>query len=225
MPDPIRVHFGCGNSIGASWMNFDVSPMLKVERIPLIGPLLHKAVGGGTPFPREVIYGNISEKVLVPEGTAQAAYASHVLEHLTLEEAKRAIQNTFRMLAPGGVFRVIVPNLRTRAERYLQDLDAGDPEAASNFMRYSLLGLEQRPRGLIRTLRRAFSGTPHLWMWDTVSMGAELERAGFVEVRECKFGDAADPAFRELENEARFVDTTLQRPECAMEGRKPLKSA
>jgi hypothetical protein len=221
MPEPIRVHFGCGDSIGASWKNFDVSPMLMIERIPLIGSLLHKALGGGTPFPREVIYGNIAEKLLVPEGTAHAAYASHVLEHLTLEEARRAVRHTFRMLRPGGMFRVIVPNLRSRAERYLQDLEAGDPEAASNFMRYSLLGLEQRPRGMIRTLRRAFSGTPHLWMWDTVAMRAELERAGFVNVRECKFGDAEDPAFRELEREDRFIDASLQRPECAMEGRKP----
>jgi hypothetical protein len=221
MTAAVRVHYGCGNAVGASWLNFDASPMLWVERIPVIGRALHAAVGGGTPFPRAVRYGNIADKPLVPDNTASAVYASHVLEHLSLQETRRALANTFRMMAPGGVFRLIVPDLRSRAELYIEQLRAGDQEASSNFMRYSLLGAEERPRGLIRPIRRAFSGSSHLWMWDSVSMGAELARCGFTQIRECQFGDAQDPAFGELEVRARFIDTTLQRPECAMEARKP----
>ncbi len=225
MTDVIRVHYGCGNAIGRSWQNFDASPMLWVERIPLVGKALHWAVGGGTPFPRDVRYGNIADKPLVADGAASSIYASHVLEHLSLADARKALAHTFRMLAPGGVFRMIVPDLRSRAELYLDQVRAGDPEASSNFMRYSLLGQEERPRGIIRPIRRAFSGSSHLWMWDSVAMKAELEKCGFVQVRECRFGDAEDPAFAELEVQARFVDTTLQRAECAMEGRKPRGAA
>jgi hypothetical protein len=217
-----HVQYGCGSVIGKSWMNFDVSPMLLVDKIPLIGPMLHRVVDGGTPFPREVLYGNIAEGPLVPEGTASAVYASHVLEHLSLIDARRALANTFRMLAPGGVFRLIVPDLRSRAELYLEQLRAGDPEASSNFMRYSLLGQEERPRGFIRPIRHAFSGSSHLWMWDTVSMSAALASCGFERIRECRFGDAEDPAFAEVEVLSRFVDTTLQKAECAMEARKPM---
>ena len=223
MSEEIRVHYGCGNKVGESWLNFDASPMLRVERLPLIGGLLHQLAGGGTPFPEGVRYGNIIDRLLVPEGSAKAVFASHVLEHLSLQDARTALLNTYRMLAADGVFRLIVPDLRVRAELYLRDVESGDPEASSNFMRYSVLGLEQRPRGLIRTIRRAFSGSSHLWMWDAVAIRAELERCGFDRIRECAFGDAADPAFAEIEDVARFVDTTLQRSECAMEARKPAR--
>lgn len=187
MNSQVRVHYGCGNSVGASRLNFDASPMLRVERIPNIGRVLHAAVGGGTPFPREVRYGNIADKPLVPDDTAKAVYASHI----------------------------------SRAEVYLEQVRAGDTEAAPNFTRHSLLGQEERTRGLIRPIRRAFSSSSHMWMWDAVAMRAELERAAFTAIRECQFSDAEDPAFARLEVRTRFIDTTLQRPECAMEARKP----
>jgi hypothetical protein len=217
----VRVHYGCGDKTGPSWLNFDASPMIPVERLPIFGKLLHKLSGGGAPFPPAVNYGNIIKAPLVPEGTATAVYASHVLEHLSLADARAALRNTYRMLAPGGVFRLIVPDLRSRIERYTADASAGDPEAAHNFMRYCLLGMEERPRGIVRTLRKAFSGSSHLWMWDASAMRAELERCGFTAIRECSFGDADDPAFSEVENPARFADTTLARPECALEAKKP----
>jgi SAM-dependent methyltransferase len=217
----IRIHFGCGDKVGASWLNFDTSPMLKVERIPIIGGVLRLLAGGGAPFPRQVLFGNIVNGPLVDEGSAVAVYASHVLEHLSLQDARSALKNTFRMLAPGGVFRLIVPDLRSRAELYLRQVQAGDPDAASNFMRFSLLGQEERPRGLVKPIRRAFSGSSHLWMWDSVSMRRELEDCGFERIRVCQFGDSKDPAFAELEDQSRFIDSTLQTPECALEAYKP----
>ena len=220
MSAEVRIHYGCGLSTGKSWLNFDASPTLKVQRLPLIGSVLSKLAGGATPFPADVRYGNIIDGPLVPEGTATAVFASHVLEHLSLRDARAALANTFRMLAPGGVFRMIVPDLRSRAQLYLRQVESGDPEASSNFMRYTMLGQEQRPRGLIKSIRHTFGASSHLWMWDLVSMRAELDRCGFVSVRECKFGDADDPAFAEVEDRARYIDATLNEAECALEGRK-----
>lgn len=210
MSAEVRVHYGCRDKLSRSWLNFDASPMLKVERLPLIGPVLRRLAGGGSPFPSGARYGNIIDGPLVPEGAARAVFGSHVLEHLRLQDARVALVNAYRMLTPGAVFRLIVSDLRSRAKLYLQQLAAGDPEAAANFMRYTLLGQEHRPRGLINPIRRAFSGSSHLWMWDVVSMRAELGRCGF----------AKDPAFAEIEDASRYIDNTLQREECALEARK-----
>jgi hypothetical protein len=159
---------------------------------------------------------------LVAEGSAKAAFASHVLEHLSLNDARITLRHTYRMLQPGGVFRVIVPDLRSRAEWYVRQAAAGNPEASAAFMRSTLLGMEQRPRGLMRTIRQAFGNTSHLWMWDVVALRSELERCGFERIRECKFGDADDPAFAEIEDPERFIDVDLQASECALEAWKPL---
>src|SRR5262249_14688069 len=105
---PVYVQYGCGFSAGKDWLNFDNSPTLRIERLPAIGTILWKTTGNARRFPILVEYGDILKGLPVAANTAKGVYASHVLEHLALNDFKTAIQNTFRMLAPGGVFRLIV---------------------------------------------------------------------------------------------------------------------
>ena len=46
------------------------------------------------------------------DGTVEEVRASHVLEHLTFREASEALRDWFRVLQPGGVIRVAVPDVR-----------------------------------------------------------------------------------------------------------------
>jgi hypothetical protein len=46
-------------------------------------------------------------------------------------------------------------------------------------------------------------------MWDYKSIKAELEDAGFVQVRRAFFGDSGDPMFKEVEVESRWADDCL----------------
>ena len=61
----------------------------------------------------------------------------------------------------------------------------------------------------------------HLWMWDEAGVRAALTKTGFVDIRRCKFGDAQDKAFAQVEQQDRFVDQKLDIEEIAMEARKP----
>ena len=83
----------------------------------------------------------------MPAGTADGVYASHVLEHLSLSDFRTALENTYRMLADGGVFRLIVPDHFERARKYVSTAKE-NPEAAEHFIRATLLGKEYRPRGI-----------------------------------------------------------------------------
>ena len=47
-----------------------------------------------------------------PDGSVDEVRASHVLEHLTFREASEALRDWFRVLKPGGVIRVAVPDVR-----------------------------------------------------------------------------------------------------------------
>ncbi|RXH42077.1 hypothetical protein XH94_04265 [Bradyrhizobium zhanjiangense] len=132
-----------------------------------------------------------------------------------------ALRNTFRILKPGGLFRLVVPDLEERARRYLQQLDSSSSSANDWFMRATYLGLEQRPSSLVQKVSRALGGSLHHWMWDYVSMHAQLERSGFVNIRRCSFGDSGDGMFKLVEESKRFHDPVNQIRELAVEAQKP----
>jgi len=217
------VQYGCGFSAGDGWLNFDNSPTLRIERIPVIGTALGGLAGNRQAFPGAILFGDICRGLPVATGTVAGAYASHVLEHLSLEDCRGALRNTFTMLKPGAEFRLIVPDLKERARRYLDAAACDDPEAASAFMRSSHLGSEQRPRGTLRRLRQLFGGSAHLWMWDEAAMSRELKSAGFVAIRRCAFNDSDDPMFARVEDAGRFIDADTGIRELALSARCPGK--
>jgi hypothetical protein len=141
------------------------------------------------------------------------------LEHLPYLQALTAIANSYALLKPGGVFRVIVPDLKKRAEKYIALSDKGSSMAAIEFMRSTLLGQEHRPRGLRGVLFAAFGGSEHRWMWDEASLSAALHDAGFTGIRRCTYGDSGDPLFAEVEDAGRFIDGDII--ELALECKRP----
>lgn len=216
------VQYGCGFTAADGWLNFDSSPTLRIERIPVAGSALSALLSGnGQRFPAVVRYGDICKGLPVGDGSVLGCYASHVLEHLSLDDLRKALANTFRMLAPAGVFRLIVPDLLARASRYVEEAGRASPDAAIRFIRSMHIGHERRPHTLMQYLRHLIGGSMHLWMWDLPSMSAELSRAGFVDIRKCEFGDASDPMFAKVESKDRFFDQSLGFAECAVEACRP----
>jgi len=179
-------------------MNFDCSPTLRFERIPIIGRIYTR---NSKRFPANVRYGDIVAGLPIPKHGCQGIYCSHVLEHLALEDFDIALRNTHDYLAAGGTFRFVLPDLEQLARSYLADADA---LAALHFMEESLLGRKHRSRGLQGLFSSWLGNSSHLWMWDEKSMALKLAEHGFAKIRRAAFGDAADKAFCEVEDKARF---------------------
>lgn len=194
----LYVQFGCGFSAPQDWRNFDSSPTLRFERLPFIGKLYSR---NGTRFPANVQYGDIVKGLPLPDESCAAIYASHVLEHLSLEDFHIALKNTFRLLQRGGRFRLVVPDLQALAKKYLE---SGDVNAASVFMQEASLGVEMRNRKLAGFVRSWLGNSFHLWMWDFKSLSHELKAVGFVSPERRTFGD--NPVFASVEEASRFVD-------------------
>ncbi len=211
----VSVQFGCGWDAPAGWLNFDASPTLLFERIPLIGSIYTK---NAARFPRNVKYGNIVTGLPLQPGCVDRLYASHVIEHLAYDDAIRALNNCLTILKPGGVFRLIVPDLRERARRYLLASESSDPMAAATFLDSTLLGQRHRPKGLMAILGAAFGGSDHRWMWDEPALTKALRDVGFAHVRRCQFGDSDDSSFALVESQGRFIDGDIH--ELALECRK-----
>jgi predicted SAM-dependent methyltransferase len=201
----------------AEWRNFDSSARLRFEQLPVVG--IAAGLLGRRLFPENIAFGNIVSGLPLPDGSAHAIYASHVLEHLCRADISRALANTVRILKPGGLFRIIVPDLEWRAKRYVAATANGDATAADDFISSCHIGQAVRPRGLLALLRAAYGNSGHMWMYDYATMTRLLAEAGFVDIRRCEMGDSGDPMFDKVEDRGRFIDSGEN--ELALQARKP----
>jgi len=194
------VQYGCGWSAPDTWRNFDVSPTLRFERVPILGRLFAK---NAARFPKNVEVGDIIGGLPIAPGWCDGVYCSHVLEHLALDDFRLALRNTRTILKPGGVFRLVLPDLESLVQRYLRNTATS---ASIDFMSDSYLGVTERPRGLRGALISWLGNSKHLWMWDYKSMRAELAEAGFVDIRRASFNDSSEQMFVQVEAVERWDD-------------------
>ncbi len=154
----------------------------------------------------EIEFGDVVNGLPLPPESCDVIYSSHTLEHLDRWEADRFCEEVLRILKPGGVLRVAVPDLRRMAERYLA---VGD---ADEFVASTLLGVE-KPRSLLQRLALLTVGfRNHHWMYDRSSLAQLLLRHGFVDPVSLEPGSTtiADPAQLDLyerSGESIYVET------------------
>lgn len=200
----LYVQYGCGLSAPGQWINYDVSPTLRIQKLPLIGRLLKNSLN--TNFPKNVKYGDILKGLSIELNSCDGIYCSHTLEHLSYYDCKTAIKNTFDLLKPGGIFRCVVPDLETSARKYVTALNEGDSNAGNQFIQETLLGIERRKKGIKNLMIQYYGNAHHLWMWDKYTLKKELELAGFSSVRQCRYNDSDDEYFKFVEDVGRFSD-------------------
>lgn len=193
------VQFGCGLCAPSQWQNFDASPSLRLQKLPVIGALVPSGEFGR--FPANVEYGNIVTGLPIPDESVKLLYCSHVLEHLTLAELRRSLHNCYRHLQPGGIFRFVLPDLEYMSQQYV---NSPDPDAALEFMRLTFMGIENRNRNFKGFLKEWIGNSQHLWMWDYKSLSRELSAVGFQEIRRAQLGDSGIAEFSDLENPQRW---------------------
>jgi SAM-dependent methyltransferase len=195
----VNVQYGCGLCAPESWVNFDSSPTIFLQRIPIFGSLF---VGRGFPlFPSNIKRGNITQRLPLDDNSVDGVYCSHVLEHLSLADLRVALAETHRILKPGAGFRFVLPDLEYYIRSYVE---SDHPNRALEFLQATILGVKERPRTISGMLREWFGGSKHLWMWDYTSMRSELESCGFTGIRRASFGDSVYLAFSEVEEANRW---------------------
>ena len=199
------IQYGCGLSCPEGWENFDASPTLVIQKLPLIGYLLKSRLN--TFFPDKVKYGNIIFGLpKIESNTCDGIYCSHILEHLCFNDLRSALKNTFEYLKPSGTFRLIVPDLETHINIYIENKKNKDINAANKFIRYTLLGQENRRTGVKGVVDFLFSNHNHRWMWDFESLSNELKFVGFTNIKRCEFNDSQDEMFKLVEDKGRFIE-------------------
>lgn len=120
------LNVGCGQRYDRRWVNLDLSSR--------DASVVQCDINHGLPF---------------ADGSFDAVYHSHVFEHLKPEQGQRLLKECFRVLAPGGVLRIVVPDLEKIAQLYLQKHQSawsGDESAAIDYRWMKMELLDQLVR-------------------------------------------------------------------------------
>jgi len=196
------IQYGCGLSAPKEWINYDASPTLRIQKTPFLSSLLKRVLNAS--FPKNVKYGDIVKGLPEEDNSCDGIYCSHVLEHLSYEDFIRALNNTYVILKPGGIFRLVMPDLEIIINSYITNKIKGNKEASVKFIRSTLMGTNSRSKGVRSIIESSFGNANHLWLWDKDSTILELEKLGFKNIRVCKYDDSKDEMFKFVENSDRF---------------------
>jgi len=124
------LNLGCGANFHPKWENYDFTPAkCGVRQIDLGRPLL------------------------LPQAAYEACYMSHVLEHIPRQRVPQLLAEIFIVLAPGGIVRIVVPDLETIARLYLSELEMAASGDSNAVRRHEWMTLE-----LIDQMTRSFTG-------------------------------------------------------------------
>ncbi len=190
------VNFGCGPFATPGYINIDGSVTVLLAKLPLPASWIYsKAAFVRAVRQAGVRYGR-AKRIAFPPGTLDAFYSSHTLEHIPQRDCAVLMARVHGWLRPGGVVRVVLPDLRRMAEAY-----AARAIDANAFVRRTYLATESNS-----VLSRLIGGGVHHWMYDAGSFGTLLRESGFSEVTEAEFGVSRMPELSRL-------DLDLRRPE------------
>ena len=125
-PTSRLLNVGCGRRYDHRWVNLDLASR-----------------------DASVVQYDITKGIPFADNSFDAVYHSHVFEHLKPDQGERLLKECFRVLAPGGVLRIVVPDLEKIAQLYLQKHEqawSGDETAAVDYSWMKMELLDQLVR-------------------------------------------------------------------------------
>jgi len=159
----LKLNLGSGRSPIEGWLNVDVPPAD-----------LEMHLNWGLPF---------------ADGAAKYVYLSHVLEHFYKREALELLSDVYRVLAPGGTARLVVPDIEKCMRAYVQK-DEGYFETRRRLWTVSD---ESAATSLELVLKNAGAGIEpgsfwgHKQGYDFETLSHILRKAGFTSVERSEY--------------------------------------
>jgi SAM-dependent methyltransferase len=165
-----RLHLGAFDQVFPGWVNTDITPHLVIARIPGLALLMARL--GIMPDYRlaqhkngifcQLRYLDVRKRFPFRDASVSCIYSSQMLEHLRKEDAMRCLSECYRVLKPGGVLRIHVPDLDGMITQY----EPTDPDSWLHEF-FALYSKGDKNR--------------HWWHYNEVSLRQRLLSLGFKE--------------------------------------------
>lgn len=153
-------------------------------------------------MPANILVHNLAKGIPFETESIDAVYHSHMLEHLDRDVAPGFLLEVKRVLKPGGIQRIVVPDLQLLCRRYLSHLESCDRDSQEipkhdgyvsaiieQCVRKEGTGSTLQPplRRMVENAMRGDArrrGETHQWMYDRVNLSAVLTELGYKNPRQ-----------------------------------------
>ena len=182
-----KLHLGCGSKRFPGWLNAD---RFKADAD---------------------IYLNACRRYPFADNTFRAVYTEHMLEHIPVDYVPGLLSEVHRILQPGGMFRVTVPDLDIYVEKYTAQDRAFFEPILVNYR--EKMKDQKKKYWLVRTPGGAFMSRAvhrcyhHHWMYDFQTLKSCLEEIGFKTVLKQQFNQSVLPEAGLLDRPDRQFET------------------
>lgn len=133
---PNYVNIACGNAFLPGWTNLDYSPVST-----------------------DVIRADLTGRLPLADASADLVYSSHFFEHIPLDRVDGFLAECHRILKPGGVLRLVMPDFDDVCRQYLACREGGEHDQA-DFLIVELLDqcVRKQPGGRLASVLAAAPG-------------------------------------------------------------------
>lgn len=208
LASPVRVlNLGCGHRtsshphvLNVDWSIFIRSRTSFLKGIPEL-VLSGERLARYRAMPDNILAYDVARGIPAGDASVDMVYHSHMLEHIPRDRVGDFLREVRRVLKPGGVHRIVVPDLELLVRRYVEHLHAceADPsnagkhdELVADFLEQCVRDVPAGAQGLSGWRRALYlavlgdarrRGEAHRWMYDRFNLAPLLESAGFGQVR------------------------------------------
>jgi predicted SAM-dependent methyltransferase len=101
--EPIKLNLGCGLNTPPEWINIDASFTAKVSKWGGLYKILCRLLRiQPVPWPKNIKTCDVRGGIPFSDNIVQVIFTSHMLEHITYEDARFVIRECHRCLYKGG---------------------------------------------------------------------------------------------------------------------------
>lgn len=129
-----------------------------------------------------------------PDQSISMIYSSHFLEHLTYREGQGFLDECMRVMKPGAIFSICLPNARMFIEAYMNE-DSLDPD---EFLGYDKAYNHTTRIDFVNYI--AYMDGHHKYMFDEENICHILKAKGFHQVHPRSFNPELDSGIRDIES-------------------------
>lgn len=201
------LNLGCGERVVDGWTNVDYSLGARLAKWPGFKLLNKKLRIFSLNWDNRIVLHDLTKPFPWQTSSVSAIYSSHTLEHLSRADGASFVRECYRVLRPGGLIRILVPDLHSIVHRY-----TSRAMGAEQFIEALGVTYETTGRGVKSRLAPLLQ-YPHKCMYDQEALLRLLRQQGFDAMPRTAF-ESTIPGIDRIERRERTLDAVI------VEGRK-----